>query len=279
MKVTLFCRHFRRSWSLRYAIVRVALPDVRACRAPGCAQRVRAADVAVTTAKIVMLDFAAGARAARGVAVVIDVFRAFSVACYAFANGAARIIPVADIEEARQLKRTHPEFVTLGERHARKLEGFDFGNSPAHIEHEDFTGRTLVHTTHAGTQGLVNATQAEVVLTGSLVNAAAICRYIAHLAPAQVSLVRMGQDARERCHEDDLCAELLATRLRGEHFPTDTIRTRLRVAPSAQKFFDPAATWAPERDFELCTAVDRFDFVLRLVPAETGPAQLQALAT
>jgi 2-phosphosulfolactate phosphatase len=229
--------------------------------------------------KIEILDFEAGARAARGVTVVIDVFRAFSVACYAFANGAERIIPVAGIEDALRLKRIHPEYITLGERHARKLEGFDFGNSPTHIEHEDFTGRTLVHTTHAGTQGLVNATQADVVLTGSLVNAAALCRYITGLAPAQVSLVRMGQDARERCAEDDLCAQLLAARLAGEDFDTATIRPRLRQAPSAEKFFDPAATWAPERDFELCTEVDRFDFVLRLESSSEAPGPLHAITT
>jgi 2-phosphosulfolactate phosphatase len=235
--------------------------------------------VSAPAPKIEIFDFEAGARAARGVAVVIDVFRAFSVACYAFANGAARILPVAEIDEALRLKHAHPEFITLGERDARKLEGFDFGNSPTHIEHEDFTGRTLVHTTHAGTQGLVNATAAEVVITGSLVNAAAICRYIARLAPAEVSLVRMGQDAKARCAEDDLCAELLTARLRGEHFDDDTIRPRLRAAPSARKFFDPEATWAPERDFELCTAADRFDFVLRLVTGNAAPVQLRALPT
>jgi 2-phosphosulfolactate phosphatase len=235
--------------------------------------------MAIACPEIQILDFEAGARAARGVAVIIDVFRAFSVACYAFANGAERIIPVGDIEEARRMKLAHPEFITLGERHARKLEGFDFGNSPTYIEHQNFTGRTLVHTTHAGTQGLVNAAQADVVITGSLVNAAAICRYIERLAPAQVSLVRMGQDARERCDEDDLCALLLATRLRGGSFDTATVRPRLRAAPSAQKFFDPAATWAPERDFVLCTDVDRFDFVLRLLPASADPGHLQAIAT
>ncbi len=42
------------------------------------------------------------------------------------------------------------------------------------------------------------------------------------------------------------------------------MRERLRAAPAAKKFFDPAATWAPEGDFDLCTDVDRFGFVLRL---------------
>jgi 2-phosphosulfolactate phosphatase len=210
------------------------------------------------------LDFVAGARAARGLAVVIDVFRAFSVACYATAGGARRIHPVAAIEDALALKREHPDWLSIGERNARRLEGFDFGNSPTHIAAADLEGRTLVHTTHAGTQGLTAATGAEEVLTGSLVNAAAICRYIAARRPQQVSIVRMGQDARERCAEDDLCAELLVARLAGREFDTGCVRERLAGAPSAQKFFDPAADWAPRTDFDLCTDVDRFDFVLRL---------------
>lgn len=225
--------------------------------------------------QIEVLDFVAGARAARGVAVVIDVFRAFSVACYAYAGGARRVIPMADVDAVRVLKRAHPEYLTVGERYARKLEGFDFGNSPAEIEQADLSGRTLLHTTHAGTQGVTNASQADVVLTGSLVNAAAICAYIQSAAARHVSIVRMGGQARERCAEDDLCAELIVARLRGEPFDTGAIRERLRTAPAAQKFFDPAAHWAPERDFELCTAVDRFDFVLRLAADVDGTPYLE----
>jgi 2-phosphosulfolactate phosphatase len=111
----------------------------------------------------------------------------------------------------------------------------------------------------------VNAVHADEVLTGALVNAAAIVRYIHRQAPAQVTLVRMGFEARERCAEDDLCAELLAARLRGESYPLATIRERLRTAPAAGKFFDPASQhYAPQADFDLCLAVDQFDFVLRL---------------
>jgi 2-phosphosulfolactate phosphatase len=214
--------------------------------------------------RVECVDFVAGAREARGLTVVIDVFRAFSVACYATAGGARRIHPVAAIEDALALKPLHPDWLFIGERHARRLEGFDFGNSPTDISAADLHGRTIVHTTHAGTQGLRAAMQAEEVLTGSLVNAGAICRYIASRRPQRVSLVRMGHEARERCAEDDLCAELIAARLAGRDFDATGIRARLEGAPSAQKFFDPAADWAPRTDFDLCTAVDRFDFVLCL---------------
>jgi 2-phosphosulfolactate phosphatase len=219
-------------------------------------------------------DFVAGSRAARGLAIVIDVFRAFSLACYAVERG-ARVIPVGAIDDALALRARHADWLLAGERHARQLPGFDFGNSPAQIVAAELRGRTLVHTTHAGTQGLTNAVHADEVLTGSLVNAAALVRYAQARAPERVSIVRMGHEARERCAEDDLCAELLVARLAGRPFDVASIPDRLRGAPAAAKFFDAAATWAPERDFELCTAVDRFDFVLRL--GEPDGERLRAL--
>jgi 2-phosphosulfolactate phosphatase len=217
----------------------------------------------------------AGARAARGLVVVIDVFRAFSVAAYAFARGARTIIPVAAASAAQELKRRHADWLLIGERHARPLPGFDCGNSPTELERFDLEGRTIVHTTHSGTQGLTSAVSADEVITGALVNAAAIVRYIRSRAPEVVTFVRMGHEARERCDEDDLCAELLRRRLAGEIFKSD-VRGQLRGAASAAKFFDPACPWAPERDFELCTRLDAFDFVLRLERG-AAPASLQRI--
>src|SRR5579864_5916925 len=107
--------------------------------------------------QIELLDFVRGAREARGVAVFIDVFRAFSVACYASARGAPRIIPVGEVDEALRLKRAHPDYLAIGERHARRLPGFDCGNSPTELEGLDLSDRAVVHTTHPGTQGLVYA--------------------------------------------------------------------------------------------------------------------------
>jgi 2-phosphosulfolactate phosphatase len=225
----------------------------------------------VSQPEVRIVDFVAGAREARGLVVVIDVFRAFSVACYAHARGASRIIPVGSVDDARALRESVPGSLLIGERHARPLPGFDGGNSPTEVERLDLQGRTLIHTTHAGTQGLTGAQQADEVITGALVNAAAIVRYIRLRHPSFVTLVRMGHEAREHAEEDDLCAELLRQRLAGEDPDVSSVRDRLRSAAGAAKFFDPVATWAPERDFELCTRVDHFDFVLQLQTASPVP--------
>jgi 2-phosphosulfolactate phosphatase len=229
--------------------------------------------------QIEILDHVAGARAARGIAVVIDVFRAFSVAPHAFDCGAARVFPVGEIAVAFELGSRFPGALLAGERHARKLPGFDAGNSPTEIRALDLRGRVLVHTTHAGTQGLVNASAADEVLTGSFVNISAVRRYLETRSPARVSLVRMGHEARERCAEDDLYAECLRGMLEGGVPPgREQVRERLRNAPAARKFFDPACDWAPLEDFDYCTEVDRFDFVLRLKRVPGEPLELERIA-
>lgn len=226
--------------------------------------------------RVLTADFVAGATAARGVAIIVDVFRACSLVAHALAAGAARVVPVAAVEEASRLRAAHPDWLLVGERHTRPLPGFDCGNSPAELLRLPLAGRTLLHTTHAGTQGLAAAAgSAEVVLTGALVNAAATVDYVRGLAPAEVTVVAMGHEARERCVEDDLCRDLLVARLRGAPFDAASIPGRLRAAPAAAKFFDPAVPWAPEQDFALCAAVDTLPVVARLVRRATDPPALE----
>ena len=225
--------------------------------------------------KVEVVDHVAGAARARGIALVIDVFRAFTVAPHAVAAGASRVLPVGAVEEALALRASLPDAVLAGERHARRLPGFDLGNSPTEVVAYGVAGRPFVHTTHAGTQGLIGATQADEVLTASLVNVSALARYVRSRNPAQATIVRMGHEARERCVEDDLCAETLVALFEGQAPPTtQAVRDRLREAPAARKFFDPACDDAPRADFDYCTEVDRFDFVLRLVRAGDGLREL-----
>lgn len=227
--------------------------------------------------EIVTSDFVEGALNARGTAVIIDVFRAFSVACYGLGAGAEKIIPMGDAAEALGLRKVFPDAIFIGERHGRKLEGFDLGNSPSELVNMDVRGKTIIHTTHAGTQGLVNATGADEVLSGSLVNARATVDYILSKTPKVVSLVRMGHEAYKRTEEDDLCAEYLEALLLSRHYDSEGIRTRLRASACSSRFFDPSKPWSPEKDFEMCTAVDCFNFAVKAGTLEIGGRRVNIL--
>ena len=122
---------------------------------------------------IEILHMTGGAAQAKGVTVIIDVFRAFSFESWALHNGAEAVYPIADINAAYELHREHPDWLLAGERKGIKQEGFHFGNSPWEIHDLDLTGRSLVHTTSAGTQGLIAAEGASHIFLGALVNAKA----------------------------------------------------------------------------------------------------------
>jgi 2-phosphosulfolactate phosphatase len=213
--------------------------------------------------KVDILEFVEGARKARGVVVIIDVFRAFSVSCYAYDAGAARIIATATEEDAFKVKLKYSDAVLVGERNEKKIEGFDFGNSPTEIIKADLRGKTVIHTTTAGTQGLINAVNADMVLTGSFVNSGAIANYIKTINPPLVSLVAMGYRAAEHAEEDLLCAELIAESISNKKLDFLSRINDLQNS-SGQRFFRPEnITFSPPTDFFLCTMLNKFNFILK----------------
>ena len=60
--------------------------------------------------EINILECIDGAKQAKGLTVIIDVFRAFSLECYLFQQGAERIIPIGDLDQAFALKAKHPDW-------------------------------------------------------------------------------------------------------------------------------------------------------------------------
>jgi len=221
-----------------------------------------------------ILEFADGAVNARGVAVIIDVFRAFSTACYAFDSGAVRVIATSEIEKAFFLKKSYRNSVLAGERDEKKIEGFDFGNSPTEIIKADLCGKTVILTTTAGTNGLINAEKADILLTGSLINISAVIKYIKKINPLHVTLVAMGYRATISANEDLLCAEMIKAGLAGEDINFDEQIKYLRLSSGARFFKPENIDHSPPTDFFLCTMKDRFDFVLRGEKREDGNIDL-----
>ena len=218
-----------------------------------------------------------GAKKATGTTVIIDVFRAFTVEAYVMSRGAEKIIPVGDINLAYEFKQNNPDAILIGERGGKKCEGFDYGNSPSEIENNDFSGKTVIHTTSAGTQGIVNAKNADIILTGSLSNAKAVAKYIKALNPKQVSLVCMGLEAKSETEEDTLCAEYIKSMLLNESFELSEKIEGLK-STSGAKFFDKSQNDVfPQNDFYLSTKVDIFDFVLKVRSAADGNKYIEKI--
>ena len=206
-----------------------------------------------------------GAKKAEGLTVIIDVFRAFSMECYLYAMGAAEVRPTGTAEETFAWRRKDPDCILAGERQGRRMEGCDLGNSPSSVRPEMIRGKRIIHTTSAGTQGIVNAVHAEEIITGSFVNARAVSGYIREKAPDRVSLVCMGKAGLAPAEEDELCALYLKSLLTGDGMTEiDRKLAELRFGGGSH-FFDPELQEVyPEQDFWMCIARDRFGFVLKV---------------
>lgn len=202
------------------------------------------------------------ANQATGLAIVIDVFRAFSLEAYVFANGVEKIIPVLDLEEAYTIKQEHSEYLLMGERAGITPEGFDYGNSPTEIQGVDFSGKTVVHTTSNGTKGLMNTINADDVLVGSFVMADSIIKYIQRNNFQTISLVSTAPDTGND-NEDLLFAYYVRDVLQGKPISESDIKDMTTKTSVYSMLFNEMGV--PQTDFDLCLDFNRFKFVIKRI--------------
>lgn len=216
--------------------------------------------------KIEILYYIEGAKKAKGLTVIIDVIRSFTVDCYILNNGAARIIPMADIETAYKLKKENPEYILIGERNEQTPQGFDFGNSPSYFQNIDFKGKTIVQATGAGTKGIVNAKNVSEILTGSFVNINAIIKFIQKKNPEIVSLVSMGYAGSQPADEDILCAQYIKNSLEGIEPDFDQMVKIIKNGTGKRLFKPENQDHSPVADFYLCMNINAFNFIIKAYP-------------
>jgi len=178
------------------------------------------------------------ALAPAGAHVVIDVLRAFTTAHVAFERGCSDILLADSVDRALELANRYPERLLVGERDARRVEGFDVGNSPTVLSRLDIDERGVVQTTTNGTRTALNALGADHVLVAGWSSTPATLHYLRdirdELDPRRVNLV-----ASHPVSDEDLaCAEYLAGELgAGNPPPMREVVHRIRSARSAQKFY------------------------------------------
>jgi 2-phosphosulfolactate phosphatase len=208
-----------------------------------------------------------GAWRARGTAVIIDVFRAFTCTPLLFAFGIEKSILVAAPGQAFSLKEKDPSLILLGEVRGIPIQGFDLGNSPSEILSKGpafFEGRTVIQRTTSGVQGALAAMDgADEVLLGSYAVARATARHILARRPKRVSLVAMGWNLEEKAPEDEWCARYFSHLLGNAPYDHLTALREIIFHRTTQQFLHMKETYFPPEDPLLCLQRDMYDFVLR----------------
>lgn len=159
---------------------------------------------------VTLLPPATSEAVAGSTAVVIDLLRASTTITTALAAGARQILPCLEVEEARRAASQLPDAMLGGEREGLRIEGFDFGNSPAEYTTERVGGKSIVFTTTNGTRALQWCQPAADVLIGAFVNLTAVCRELSQAT--RVELVCAGTN-RQVSREDVIVAGAIVRKL------------------------------------------------------------------
>ena len=143
------------------------------------------------------------------IVVILDILRASSAICTAFANGADSIIPVSEVSQAKDYKSKG--YLVAAERDGFVLDFADFGNSPFNFTKEKVEGKTIVYSTTNGT-GLINlASSSFKTVIGSFLNIEALTQWLIK-QEKDILLLCAGWKNRFNI-EDSVCAGAIAEKL------------------------------------------------------------------
>ncbi len=222
--------------------------------------------------RVVTLAGTRGAAQAKGLVVIIDVLRAFTVSAYALAGGAREVIYVPDLADATRLSVETPGAVLCAEEDGLPVPGVAISNSPTMIAATDLRDRVLIQRSSAGVPALAAATAADSLLAASLVVVAATARHITETNPDLVSLVASRADHPE----DRACASYLEALLRGEQPDLDGLLEPLRASGRYARQIRNEFPGFPHTDLDLSLTTDRFNFALPVDRGEHGHLRVLA---
>ncbi|MEU9669637.1 2-phosphosulfolactate phosphatase [Streptomyces bobili] len=195
---------------------------------------------------------------APSVAVVVDVMRAFTVAAWAFAQGAEKIVLAESLDEALALKARHPDWMAL--KDGPPAPGFDTVNSPGLLRTIDVGGRTVVQKTTAGTVGALAVKESSLVLCASFVVAEATARLLRTRVSDSVAFVVTGEEGR--ADEDLACAQYIARRVTETETDAAAFLRRAADSRAAAELAEGVRQGVHPDDVALCLEVDRFPFAM-----------------
>lgn len=151
--------------------------------------------------------------------VVIDVLRATSTINTILFSGAKSVRPVESLEECMKLKEDG--YIIMAERMGKKVEGFDYGNSPSKIERKIFEGRDVGIATSNGTKAIVKTKGSKITIISSFLNLSKVVEYL-NTYKRDTLLVCSGWKGSTNL-EDTMCAGAIVAGLENYEYESDTV--------------------------------------------------------
>jgi len=151
------------------------------------------------------------------IVVVVDILRATTSICTAFANGVDAILPVTNIDEAKIYKENG--FLVASERGGKKLDFADYGNSAFNFMTNEIKGKTLVYSTTNGTEAIEIAKNADALVIGAFSNFETLSNW---LLKQKMNVVVLCSGWKNKFNlEDSIFAGALSEKLINAGFATE----------------------------------------------------------
>jgi 2-phosphosulfolactate phosphatase len=191
--------------------------------------------------------------------VIIDILRASSAIVTAFANGAAAIIPVSEVSEAKEYKSKG--YLVAAERDGYVLDFADFGNSPFNFTEDKVKGKTIVYSTTNGT-GIINLSSTScMTVIGSFLNIGALSQWL--ISQSKDILIFCAGWKNRFNIEDTVCAGALAERIMATGLYSTICDSTIAAidlwtlaSPDLKSYIDKSAQRTRLRDKNLDDCID-----------------------
>ena len=152
------------------------------------------------------------------IVVVIDVLRATSTINTLLFLGADHVKPVGSLEECKVLK--DDDYIIMAERMGKKVEGFDYGNSPTKFKEENIKGRKVAIATSNGSKAIIKSEGSKRTILCSFLNIESVINLIKKYE-SDVLILCSGWLGKTNL-EDTLCAGGIVAGLDNFEIESDT---------------------------------------------------------
>jgi 2-phosphosulfolactate phosphatase len=198
------------------------------------------------------------------VTLVIDVFRAFTTACYVLEDNPITYNLTTRSSVIARLAQPFPHAILIGKPELGSFASYTIPNSPTRVSEIDLTNRTVFHRTEAGARGILISKNADVILAAGFINADATVQHIKTLTNPELTILPMGHEGITPSLEDDLCALYIEALFRGDKIDISPYLSELKEC-SGKCFFSEDQWQYPVEDFARCLEIDRFNFAIEAV--------------